>query len=161
MLNLNLATNRFEPYRLMFAAGDMAILTHEEASQPATYPPVYRMRIKIDRQPQWPVELQYNYRMSPSLGVDAIPPQVPISLGDVLIMIHRSMQTPISHLDWGRLTSSETAAVTRAYARRVAGNPSEAALGVKRVDYLLDRYMFRGLVRTKGEHGWETFKLVL
>lgn len=171
-LSLNLADPRFEPYRILpTPSREAVILTHQEAAQPATYPPCYRLRIKIERTPQWPIELQYNYRQtssslglfspSSSSGVEAIPPQAPITVGDVLIMIHRSMQTPISHLDWGRLTASEQAAVTRAYARRVAGNPGEAQVGVKRVDFLLDRYMFRGMVRRRGNEGWEVFRLIV
>jgi len=89
----------------------------------------------------------------------------PISLGDVLFAIHRALHTQITHLDWGRLTLSEEIAIARAYTRRCRSSPStsqlEASEGVKRIDFLLDRFMFRGLIRAPGEDGYDEWKLIV
>jgi hypothetical protein len=126
------------------------------------------MRILCDAIPQWPIELQYSpydnrgeYLSMPSINGE-IPP---ISLGDVLFAIHRAMHTQITHLDWGRLTLSEEIAIARAYTRRCRTIPSvthlEAAQGVKRVDFLLDRFDVRGLIQAPGEDGYDEWKLIV
>lgn len=39
------------------------------------------------------------------------------------------------------------------------GEMMERSQGVKRVDFLLDRVWFKGLIRASGE-GWDTMKLI-
>jgi len=86
----------------------------------------------------------------------------PITLGDILVAIHQKMHQRISHLDWGRLSMSEEAEVSRAFTRRCRTESMrhdvtfhsdnelpERQQGVKVVDFLLGRTMFRGLVRTE------------
>jgi hypothetical protein len=164
----NLSTSTFSPMRLV-APGQSALLTLDDLSQPATHPPITRLRIVCDAIPQWPTELQYNpyaaaaaaIPLSAGGGGGGAPP---ITLGDVLIALHRSLQLRISHLDWARLNVSEETAVARAYTRRCRAVPHlaqfEASQGVRRVDYLLDRVVFRGLVRVHGVDGFETLRLV-
>jgi hypothetical protein len=126
------------------------------------------MRIICDVIPQWPIELEYtpyDIRGEP-VSMPSINGSVPpISLGDVLYAIHRALHTQITHLDWGRLTLSEEIATARAYTRRCRSVPSvaqyEASEGVKRVDFLLERYVFKGLVRAPGEDGYDEWKLIV
>lgn len=164
---LDLSCPTFRPLRYM-GPGQTAVLGLAEMRETATYPAVTRMRITSDAIPQWPIELEYTpydvhgeHLSLPSMD-GTIPP---ITLGDVLFAIHRSLHTQISHLDWGRLTMSEEIAIARAYTRRCRSIPSvaqlEASQGVKRVDFLLDRFMFRGLVRAPGSEGFDEYKLIV
>jgi hypothetical protein len=126
------------------------------------------MRITCDFIRQWPIELEYTpydmhgqYFSLPSVN-GTVPP---ITVGDVLYAIHRTLHQQITHLDWGRLTLSEEIAIARAYTRRCRSIPSvaelEASQGVKKVDFLLERYMFRGLVRGYGEDDYDEWKLIV
>jgi len=146
----------------------MAVLSLAEMREPATHPPITRLRIVCDAIPQWPIELEYSpydihgeHLSLPSVN-GAVPP---ISLGDVLFAIHCAMHTQITHLDWGRLTMSEEIAIARAYTRRCRSIPSvaqlEASQGVKRVDFLLDKFIFRGLIRAHGGDGYDEWRLVI
>ncbi|KII88897.1 hypothetical protein PLICRDRAFT_110003, partial [Plicaturopsis crispa FD-325 SS-3] len=161
----DLSSPYFTPERAI-GPGQTAPLTVEECAQAATHPPITHMRIVCDVIPQWPIELRYNFApLGSSNNVLAVEPQVPISLGDVLVALHRELQTPISYMDWGRLSRSEETAIARAYTRRCKSVPeiaeTEFGQGVRRVDFLLDRYMFKGLVRIPGEQGWENVKLIV
>ena len=86
----------------------------------------------------------------------------PITLGDILVAIHQKMHQRITHNDWGRLSMSEEAHISRAFTRRCrresmrneGGFSSNMELperqqGVKVVDFLLERHIFRGLVRSE------------
>ncbi|KZT71543.1 hypothetical protein DAEQUDRAFT_110891 [Daedalea quercina L-15889] len=143
-------------------------LTVAELSQPATHPGIKKMTITCDMIPQWPLKIEPEERdrggflTIPFLTRD----DVPITLGDVLMKIHRHLQQRITQVEWKRLSSAEEVAVSRAYTRRCHTFPSAEALernqGVRRVDYLLEKYMFAGLVPTgNNQEGFEKVKLVI
>jgi hypothetical protein len=158
----NLSSQSFSPLRVV-GPGQSALLSLEDLKQPATHPPLTRLRITCDIIPQWPIELEYNPYQNGELLSVAAPAAPPITLGDVLIALHRSLNQKISHVDWARLTLSEETAVSRAYARRcrAAGSVEmlERSQGVRRVDFLLERVWFKGLIRS-GD-GWEGMKMIL
>jgi hypothetical protein len=84
------------------------------------------------------------------------------------VAIHRGVHKQISHDDWARLSPLEENAIARAYSRRCksithpGGADVEAKQGVKRVDYLMNTTMFRGLIRLQGSgDGWETWKMLV
>ncbi|KAI6029939.1 hypothetical protein BKA83DRAFT_2708339 [Pisolithus microcarpus] len=158
-LSFNLASPTFAPMRYI-GPGQFAIVSQEELSYPATNPPITRMRITHDAIPDWPVDLELRYEEYP---IPAGPPP-PITLGDVLYMIHSSLHRQITHQDWGKLSDSEQNAVARAYTRRYKNIPStadaEACLGVKKVDYLRERYMFKGLIKAPDENGFFCWKMI-
>lgn len=108
--------------------------------------------------PQWPIELSLCVHGGYDVGNPLL------SVGDVLYMIHSSLHRRISHQDWARLDQDEKIAITRAYTRRCRSIPSaaefEASEGVKRVDYLMDRHVFRGLVRAMEGDGFYHWKLL-
>jgi hypothetical protein len=60
---------------------------------------------------------------------------------------------------------SEEIAIARAYTRRCRSIPSvaqlEASQGVKRVDFLLDKFIFRGLIRAHGGDRYDEWRLVV
>ncbi|KAH9948818.1 hypothetical protein B0H21DRAFT_216154 [Amylocystis lapponica] len=141
-------------------------LSLDDLGQQATHPAVKRMTITCDDIPQWPIVLEpqvqgrSNYLSVPATSADA-----PITVGDVLIAVHRSLQQKISHVDWARLSRSEEVDIARAYTRRCKTFPSaeafEASQGVRRVDYLKDRYMFKGLMRSSSDGRFEHVKLLV
>jgi len=163
----DLSSPTFRPVRYI-GPGQPVAISLAEMREPATHPPITRMRIICDYIPQWPIELEYTpydvhgeHLSMPSIN-GAIPP---VSLGDVLFAIHRALHQQITHLDWGRLTLSEEIAIARAYTRRCRSIPSvaqlEASQGVKKVDFLLDRFIFRGLIRAPGVDGYDEWKLIV
>jgi hypothetical protein len=125
------------------------------------------MRILCDVIPQWPIELECTpYEIhGEHLSIPSVNEEVPpISFGDVLLAIHRALHKQISRLDWERLTPSEEIAIANAYTRRCSipsVSQSETNQGVKRVDFLLDRFIFRGLIRAPGEDGYDEWKLIV
>ncbi|KAI0638699.1 hypothetical protein C8Q77DRAFT_1092327 [Trametes polyzona] len=179
MLLFDLSLNTFNPQRvtkLSQTAGTP--LSLEELREPATFPAVRRMTIVCERLPEWPivlephtVERERSRERSPFLGVPRTgqghggAEDAPVTVYDVLMAIHRTVQRQISHVDWARLTRAQTHAISAAYTRRCRTFPSAAAFeeaqGVRRVDYLLDSYMFRGLVRDNVQDGFSKMKLIV
>ncbi|KAH9938121.1 uncharacterized protein B0H18DRAFT_1080910 [Fomitopsis serialis] len=105
----------------------------------------------------WPLKLEPHERDRGSfLTIPFVSrDDAPITLGDVLIALHRHLQQRITQVEWKRLNPSEEVAVSRAYTRRCRTYPS-------RVDYLLDKYMFKGLVSAgSSQDGYEKVKLVV
>jgi len=163
----DLSSPTFRPVRYV-GPGQTTVLSLEEMRETATHPAITQMRITCDVIPQWPIELVYSpYDIhGDHLSLPPVSGTVPpITLGDVLFAIHRVLQTQITHLDWGRLSVSEEIAIARAYTRRCRSVPSiaqlEASQGVKRVDFLLDKFIFRGLVRDPNSHGFNDWKLIV
>ncbi|KAK2462595.1 hypothetical protein APHAL10511_005328 [Amanita phalloides] len=156
----NLIPQQFAPMQIM--QGQPMPLGLEILQQPATHPPIYRLRIVSDDLPEWPISLEYDpesYREQTGAML-VYPP--PISLGDVLAQIHRALHDRISHIDWARLDTKKKGKVTQAFTVRCANSPTMEQLvrndGVKKVDYLLDKTWFRGLIRTENP---EVLKLVV
>jgi len=169
---LDLAARDFRPLQIN-GAGQARPCPPEYLSQPATHPPITRLRIVSDLLPDWPIDIAYTpYYVggssttpavwTPGFGVDTTGTQPPITFSDVLIAIHRNLHTRITHSDFNRLSLAQERAVTKAYTKRcrAAGSfeTAERAQGVKRVDYLLDRRWFRGCMLD-----WESgvFRLVV
>ncbi|GBE79822.1 hypothetical protein SCP_0210230 [Sparassis crispa] len=167
-LLFDISLNAFTPRRITsHGRVSDSTLGLEELGEQATHPGVTRMKIICDAIPQWPIvlEAERDHGRSPYLSVPRANHYAPITVGDVLIAIHRTLQTQISHVDWARLPSGDDVAVARAYTRRCRTFPSaeafEASQGVRRVDYLLDKFMFKGLVRTSYRGGFEHVKLLV
>ncbi|EGO04137.1 hypothetical protein SERLA73DRAFT_175920 [Serpula lacrymans var. lacrymans S7.3] len=157
----DLASPSFTPMRWI-SPGQSVVVSWEELRQPATYPSITSMRITHPAIPKWPIDLEYHYDNSGSSYTATAP--LPITLADVLQAIHYALHKQISHRDWAELTLSEETAIARAYTRRCRSVPSsaqvEASQGVKRVDYLKDKFMFRGLVRAQDEDGFYHWKMI-
>jgi hypothetical protein len=148
--------------RIVGPRGETALLGPEELAQPATYPYIHKLTVTHDKIPQWPVELVFN-PSTPNMAMANVNNLPPISVGDVLSMVHKEMQKGITHHDWAGLSTREETQVARAFQRRCKsvgpqGQMQLRSMGVKRVDYLLDQVMFRGLVRTAD--GLEQLKLI-
>lgn len=140
MFDLSLAT--FAPIRYL-GPGQSALLSADELNQPATHPPINRLQIICDLIPQWPINLEYN---APTNG---LPP--PITVYDVMLAVWQNLQVGISHVDWAKLSMGEETQVARAYTRRCRTAATQEmmlrAQGVKKVDFLLDKVHFKGLLR--------------
>jgi hypothetical protein len=148
----DLSITNFSPCRVV-GSEQLVPLSPADLQQPAFHPPVTNLRITCDMAPSWPIDL-----ICP-IGMGMMPP--PITLGDILVAIHKKMHQQITHDDWDRLSHSEEALISRAFTRRCrrenmrAGGRyrtdhelPERQQGVKVVDFLQGRSLFRGLVRT-------------
>ncbi|KAI6007011.1 hypothetical protein EDD15DRAFT_2208335 [Pisolithus albus] len=140
------------------STGRFVLLSSSDRSQPASTPAVTRMRVVHHSIPQWPIDVEPRYK-------DHGPgPAPPITVGDVLYTIHRSLRKRTSDADWALLGSWKQAEVARAYTRRYSSMPQmyqlEASKGVMRVDYLGDRHIFRGLVRSHDVDGLHCWRMI-
>lgn len=130
------------------------VITVAELSQPAFHPPLTVLRILHPRLPFWPIDLQ--------LPEDFAGEKPPISVGDVLVAVHRACHTRISQVDWDSLNTADEVAVTKAFALRCrteAMNSSVSQMhrkdrevaernqGVKRVDFLMEKTVLKGFMR--------------
>ncbi|KAJ7198593.1 hypothetical protein GGX14DRAFT_469937 [Mycena pura] len=149
-LLFDMSLSYFAPRRLV--GPEQAVsLTPTDIQQPAFFPPVTKLRIVCDMIPNWPIDLVYAH----GIGMSA----PPVTLGDVLVAIHKVMHQRITHQDWGRLSMSQETLISRAFTRRCRKESvrheqyhSHLELrqqGVKVVDYLHGRNLFRGLVRSE------------
>ncbi|TFK95821.1 hypothetical protein BDV98DRAFT_577088 [Pterulicium gracile] len=137
LFDLGLPT--FSPMRMIRVYNGPALLNSVELSQSAMYPQRTSLRVICDPIPQWPMDLVYS-------GCGAPPP---ITLGDVLSVVHTKLREGITSADWRRLTQGARMDVANTYRRRCrnAGEweAAERAQGVKKVDFLNGRTTFMGL----------------
>lgn len=126
------------------------------------------MVITCDEVPEWKVVLEPYQERPSNMGYLAVPADgmnKPITVNDILFAIHKMFQRQIRHRDWVALSNDKATAVARAYTRRCRTFPStqafEESQGVRRVDYLESSYMFKGLVRHRGEQGFENLRLLV
>ncbi|KAJ7869967.1 hypothetical protein B0H13DRAFT_2062347 [Mycena leptocephala] len=143
--HFDLAPTAFLPLRLIPTyPPSSAPLNDAELSEPAFYPPLFALRICIRASPSGP----------------------PILFADVLVALHRALHTRITHADWATLSAEDEARVTQAFVARCRaeavrsgagpaqlsdGEVAVRSQGVKRVDFLLGRTVFKGLVRVAGD----------
>ncbi|KAJ7927069.1 hypothetical protein B0H13DRAFT_1598976 [Mycena leptocephala] len=94
----DLAPVQFTPQWLTSA--NRAPLSLRDIRGPAFHPPITTLRILHSRMPFWPVELV----LPTEFHTQALKP--PISLGDVLVSLHRAMHQRISAADWETLSDA-------------------------------------------------------
>ena len=177
-LSFDLSFYRYEPRRVSSSNALGTPLSSDELSQTATHPGVTRMVITCDALPaEWNVVLEPAHREQRPAhagGYLAVPTDhhhhqaaanAPITVHDVLRAVHLMLQRQITHSDWVKLSDERARAVARAYTRRCRTFPStqvfEESQGVKRVDYLESKFMFKGLARQRGEQGFEHLRLIV
>jgi len=137
--------------------------------EPATHPPLTRLRIICDAIPNWPIDLEFRQAnatpyspYSPNqFAFQQQAPPAPISLADVLIAVHQAMHRRITHEDWAKLNRHDSRAITKAYIKRCGMSEYEKSQGVKRVDFLLGRTRMVGLIRDVTDDSLEVMRLVL
>jgi len=100
-------------------------------------PPIPGMRLFSDYYP-WYIEVETTNPTG-------------ITMHDLFHAIWVSMQTQISQEDYYNCEMDEKvrAQVANAYDRRCAGNQSELSSGVRRVDFLMERIILEGFVKSK------------
>jgi len=157
---INLSMKVFNPSKSL-GNGQYVLLSPEDLSHTATWPPITQLRIICDMIPQWPIDLILDeYGVLPG----TLPP--PITIYDVLYRIHTRLHEQITHDDWRMLPAEKESAVSRAFTKRCKLLPqeedSEIKRGVKRVDFLLNKVWFKGLVPVPGHGmGFEVAKLIV
>ncbi|GJE85368.1 hypothetical protein PsYK624_014470 [Phanerochaete sordida] len=70
---------------------------------------------------------------------------LPVTVGDVLEALHANFQECLAAGEVAGVSTARREALFRAYWARVEWYPDDAIPGLRRVDFLGDRYMFRGL----------------
>ncbi|KAI0700612.1 hypothetical protein BC835DRAFT_1411956 [Cytidiella melzeri] len=169
MLLFDLSLNHYDPQRISQSGQQSGTpLSRDELSQVACWPGVTRMVITCDEVPDWKVILEPYHERPSNTGYLTVPADnmnKPITVNDVLFAIHKMFQRQIRHRDWVSLSNEKSMAVARAYTRRCRTFSStqafEESQGVRRVDYLEDRFMFKGLVRHRGERDFENLRLLV
>jgi hypothetical protein len=153
----DLAATDFKPERVEiepYSGRRMMIpLGANEFSQPAFRPSRTRLRIVCELIPQWPIDIVFEPRSAHAFTGDPLP----MNVGDVLQAIHRNLRRIVSRSEWDVLPTSLTTPVGECFWKRVkhyggkTGAEAESSHGVKRVDFLLGRVWFRGLVPVPGQ----------
>ncbi|KAG1736974.1 hypothetical protein EDB19DRAFT_1719437 [Suillus lakei] len=138
---LNIAKSYFSPLRKVGPNNMVAVIAEEELREPATFPTITSMHITHDAIPQWPIDMTTT--------------EIHITVGDILRLIHSSLQREISHSDWAQLSQNEGTNITRTYMGRY-----RSARRVRRVDYLLNGHIFKGLVKAPDQDGVCHWKLL-
>lgn len=152
-ISFDLSASTFSPLR--YTGGRKIPISAEDLEEAATYPTITRLRVVCDTIHQWPIEITHDKSHKPST--------IPISLGDILLHLHRALHQYIYRKDLMELDGRQEAKIARAYTRRCNNvssiAPGEVRQGVKRVDYLSSKVHFKGMVKLQAENGWEIWKL--
>jgi hypothetical protein len=131
-----------------------SLVDQTEFQKSAFHPALNALRIVHPAMPFWPVDLNL-----PQWATS-------ISFGDVLVGLHKRMHERITRSDWELLDEEEARAVTTAFTNRCRAEAVRSGVppgqlhdrevetrngGVKRVDFLLGKTVFKGLVWTTME----------
>lgn len=98
----------------------------------------------------------YHARMPWYVDVRATNNPVGVTFADLFREIYEVMQVQIIDADFNNdeVDEEERRRITAAYRNRVGSDQSEAMKGIRRVDYLMGKVVFEGLI--KGKEGlWE------
>ncbi|KAJ7161904.1 hypothetical protein C8R43DRAFT_991722 [Mycena crocata] len=156
----DLAPTAFLPLRLATANPPQSTLVSTlEMREPAFHPARTALRIIHPKLPFWPVDIalpsSHRQKHSP-----------PIALGDILVALHRALHTRITAADWAMLSAEDAARVNKAFSRRCRAEAVRSRVpmaqlrdrevavrndGVKRVDFLMGKTVFKGLMRAPGD----------
>ncbi|KLO08483.1 kinase-like protein [Schizopora paradoxa] len=96
-----------------------------------------------------------------TISVDTFDEESTITVGDILTSIYDSLQTPITHAEWARLSQQDITEVSAAFTQRCRkqGQASEEyKKGVRRCDFLRRKILYSGLKLAKDGDG-TVFKL--
>ncbi|PPQ86842.1 hypothetical protein CVT25_012561 [Psilocybe cyanescens] len=156
-LILDLSCPQFYPMRQVGNSQTVPI-SREELDQMAFHPQAYGAHIVCELIPDLPIDIKYR----PLPGYSPIAP--PLKVGDILAAIWSDMQTGISQEMWASLDEHREHMISRAYTKRCKiwtsrNYGSVRNGGVKKIDCLLGKVFFRGLVRTGDAVG--TMKMIV
>jgi hypothetical protein len=149
VFHFDLAPVAFAPVILIRSnAPHSRLVDQTEFHKSAFHPALNTLRIVHPSMPFWPVDLN-------------LPKGTSISFGDVLVGLHKGMHERITHSDWELLDKEEVLAVSTAFTSRCRAEAVRSGVppgqlhdrevetrngGVKRVDFLLGKTVFKGLV---------------
>ncbi|KAF7288200.1 Carbohydrate esterase family 8 protein [Mycena chlorophos] len=166
IFRFDLAVVDFRPECVVNRAGEKEnwkVLGRTEHVNEAFFPPRFGLRIVHPELVWWPVVLRLpdedtSENSKGSSKSDKKRP--PITLGDVLASIHHSMHSLITQDDWAALSPAQQSAISTAFTSRCRAEAlrsgvgpaqlaereqEERSKGLKRVDFLCGKTIFRGL----------------
>ncbi|KAJ7615537.1 hypothetical protein FB45DRAFT_801963 [Roridomyces roridus] len=157
IFHYDLSFGKFSPQRLIQTHPPQSVgLSGVEIREPAFNPPRTNLRILHPQLPFWPIDL--------TLPEGA--PDMPITLGDVLVALHRALHERISQADWETLSKDDETAVSKAFTLRCRAEAVRSGVpaaqlrdieveqrneGVKKLDFLCGKTIFKGLVKAPGD----------
>ncbi|KAF7350032.1 Protein kinase domain-containing protein [Mycena venus] len=131
-------------------------LREAEFSEPAFHPPLSTLKLFHPRIQSWPINL--------------VLPAGSLSLGYVLVSLHRAMHQRVTQEEWASLNTKQRRAITKAFTVRCRAEAIRSQVppedlrsqendtrneGVKRVDFLCGKTLFKGLVSEPNDiPGW-------
>lgn len=147
-LFLDLSSPVFKPLTPNNSASALIPVHQGYLDQLATSPPHHTMTIhcaalgKFEK--DWAVTLEHGRH---------------VSVGDVLAAVHDALRKQVTHAEWAKVTDEEAYESARAYTRRVRTANYEMNQGLRRVDFLREKYFFGGITRMKNDENGHHFLL--
>jgi len=128
-------------------------------AQAATYPEL--PKITITCPDTAPFEKEWAITVEPSAF--SLSDQAGVTVSDILASVHQGLQTAVTHAEWAKISEKDVYEVSMAFTRRCrALGPDfekERIQGVKRCDFLRDKFVLTGLSQVKSGDG-STFRLI-
>ena len=134
---------RYSPASLLLSPENRPY-TYLELQEPATSPPTTTMHLTHPLLPWW-IEVTSH----------SAPGSI-ISISHLLTQVYYELQRQVMESDyWNEgMSEEDRRLIDRAWRHRCAGDIEEARRGIRRVDFLLDEFIFMGITK-RGEGEWE------
>ena len=166
-LLFDLSSHTFGPQ--YFTRGCETQLRLDELSAPATYPPIHCIVITCNHLPQWPITIERHIGTTFSaphhLSDIAAWTDIPITTYDVLAVIYHALHLRVSATDWFNLAPGDQELIVTASRHRCHRAAEtrwlDSGVGLRRVDYLHNCHMFRGLICESNQGGVAYVKMVV
>jgi hypothetical protein len=154
-LHVDLSSPTLMPH--LVTDGAQSAVPLDVLAQAAVQPPLKSMQIDVVSS----VGVLIRVPVTPSFRTSSLKNAF-VTVGDVLMAVHSTLQTPATGFDWTRLSTSQRITVAAAHDVRCSlyGLPSVLE-PVKRIDLLDYKTLFAGLVSSEGEDSFAHMELLL
>lgn len=132
-------------------------ISPQDYNRPATHPPVTRMTLVHDSAPKWSVFIttsdQMDANASHPIGVSlVVSDNYSITVGDILDAIRRMLRDWVTPAELATMFFDDVTVANRAFKSRcnrlpLINRPLEECYGIRKIDLLGERTIFKGLIR--------------